>query len=169
VGRTADVVGIPPVRVLSTREGLGLYSASFDPFAVDGVTPPPVPVPTAPCRLHPGGWHGDLGGVLTKVTGQGGVPEVGVAAVAVDVTALGSTAPASVTVWAPGQLEGQVVATMRMNGRGHGSAVVPVASDGTIAFATSAGGTDLAVDVTGYYPVGDQPNSTAVAPLQVRR
>ncbi len=148
-GRAADVVALPPVRVLSTREGLGLT----------------VPEQVAPCRLHPSGWHGDLGGILTKVTGLGGVPEAGVAAVAVSVTALGSTAPAIVSVRAPGQEAGVPVVRVRMNGRSGGSAVVPVASDGTIVLTTSAGGTDLIIDVTGYYLVGDQPNLAVAAPI----
>jgi hypothetical protein len=190
-GRAADVVAVPPVRVLNTRLGLGLvqgwsgyphddgiphdgdYREDAPPPATEPVPPvepmPPVeptplpPVTAAPCRVQPGGWHDDLGGVLTKVTGQGGVPEVGVVAVAVTVTALGSTAPASISVWAPGMAAGSVVATVKMNGRGSGSAIVPVASDGTIAQGTSAGGTDLTVDVTGYYLMGDQPNVTVTS------
>ncbi|MDO9218485.1 MAG: phytase, partial [Lacisediminimonas sp.] len=38
---------------------------------------------------------------------------------------------------------GAPVVRVRMNGGGRGSAIVPVASDGTIALGTSAGGTDL--------------------------
>ncbi len=148
--RAADVIAIPPVRVLSTRDGLGLVLPT---------------IPAAPCRVGPSRWHGEPGGVRTKVTGQGGVPEVGVAAVAVDVTALGSTAPAVVSVRALGQADGTPVVRVALNGRGSGSAIVPVASDGTIALTTSAGATDVTVDVTGYYLVGDQPNITAAAPL----
>lgn len=197
-GRAAEVVAVPPVRVLSTRLGQGLvlgvnnndWTGGTDGLA-DGLTgdptdglqpadltlaPAPVPVPetapepvavpapapTAPCRVHPGGWRGG-GGILTKVTGQGGVPELDVAAVAVTVTALGSTAPATISVRSPGHAEGVPVIGVRMNGRGHGSAIVPVAADGTIALATSAGGVDLLVDVTGYYLVGDQPNVSATS------
>jgi hypothetical protein len=192
-GRSADVIAIPPVRVLSTREGRGLSPGMPDFYGWDGLDdggyrddavdpslpqepapepvpepvpeppPAPAPTPTAPCRVHPSGWHGDPGGILTKVTGQGGVPEAGVAAVAVTVTALGSTAPSDISVGATGDAKRQTVATVRMNGRASGSAVVPVASDGTIALGTSRGATDLTVDVTGYYLVGDQPNTTAVA------
>ena len=123
--------------------------------------PPAVPAPAVPCRLGVAGWGGS-GGVLTKVTGHGGVPDVGVAAVAVPVRVLGSTAPANVLAWGPGQRASEVVATVRMNGRAHGSAIVPVAADGTIALATSAGATDVTVDVTGYFLAGDQPNTPAV-------
>jgi hypothetical protein len=186
-GRAADAIAIAPVRVLSTRDGLGLSAGSGqtdgggphddggfgpqDAFREDVVDPVPEPLPAPdpstaaappiPCRVHPSGWHGG-GGVLTKVTGQGGIPEVGVAAVTVKVTALGSTAPASIGVWAAGQATSQVVTTVRMNGRAMGEAIVPVSADGTIALGTSAGGTDLTVDVIDYYLIGDQPNVTVV-------
>ena len=175
-GRATDVVAVPPVRVLSTREGLGLSQGTYtgwggyddgpadvptDPFAVPA--PAAAPVPQAPCRLHRSGWRGDQGGILTKVTGQGGVPDTGVAAVAVTVRVLGSTAPAEISVWVPGLEGSAVVARVRMNRGASGSAIVPVASDGTIGLTTSAGGADVTVDVTGYYLVGAEPNTTAVA------
>ena len=56
------------------------------------------------------------------------------------------------------------VVTVRMNRSGSGTAIVPVASDGTIAFTTSTGATDLAVDITGYFLAGDQPNVTVATP-----
>ena len=100
-----------------------------------------------------------MGGVRTLVTGQGGVPAGGVVAVAVTVRALGSTAPAQITVGGPGKADRAVVTRVRMNRDARGSAVVPVAADGTIAIGTSAGGTDVTIDVTGYYLSGDQPNT----------
>jgi hypothetical protein len=120
------------------------------------------PIATAPCRLHEGGWHREHPGVLTRATAQGGVPETGVAAVSVTVTALGSTAPSTVTAFAPGEDRAPALLKVRLNGKGRGSAVVPVLADGTIGFSTSAGATDLLVQVTGYYPVGDQPNVVSV-------
>jgi hypothetical protein len=186
-GRGAGAIAIAPVRVLSTGDGLGLSAVSgqtdgwgppddgghgpqdaFRDDVVDpGLEPVPAPDPTTavapaiPCRVHPSGWRGG-GGVLAKVTGQCGVPEVGVAAVTVRVGALGSTAPASISVGPAGEETSQVVTTVRMNGRAMGEAIVPVSSDGTIALGTSAGGTDLTVDVIGYYLIGDQPNVTVV-------
>lgn len=193
-GRAQDVTAVPPVRVLSTRAGVGLATgsgygfgghddwgradgdsgwlgdvtgtqesvedASADPLAV--AAPPPTVV--APCRVRPSGWRGDAGGILTKVTGQGGVPATGVTAVAVTVRALGSTAPAQISVWGPGQDDRGVVMQVRLNRDARGSAIVPVATDGTIALGTSAGGTDVTVVVTGYYLAGDQPNTTWVTP-----
>jgi len=183
VGRAQDVTAVPAVRVLSTRAGLGLASGagygdgdtgwlgdvtgtlelaaepSVDPVAV----PAAPPVAVSPCRVRPSRWRGDAGGVLTRVTGQGGVPASGVVAVAVTVRALGSTAPAEISVWGPGEADRGVVAKVRLNRDATGSAIVPVATDGTIALGTSAGGTDLTVVVTGYYLAGDQPNTTAVS------
>jgi hypothetical protein len=51
-----------------------------------------------------------------------------------------------------------------MNMDAVGTAVVPVSTDGTIALATTAGATDIAVDVVGYYPPGDRPNKTEATP-----
>jgi hypothetical protein len=205
-GRAQEAIAVPPIRVLSTRDGVGLASGpgygagGFDEWSRlsrdgdhgddetgrpndetswpdDGsgteeppgdVPVPPVAVPAAPpavvppCRLGPSGWHGDVGGVLTQVTGQGGVPASGVVAVAVTVRAIQSTAPAEISVWGPGQDAHKVVTTVRLNRDALGSAIVPVASDGTIALGTSAGGTDVTVDVTGYYLAGDQSNRTTV-------
>ena len=202
-GRAQDPTAVPPVRVLSTRDGVGLalgpgYGAggygdwnrsawsddhgdaddgwpddvtvggepapdpSVDPLVEPPVVTAPVPTVVAPCRVRPARWHGDAGGVLTLVTGQGGVPATGVVAVAVTVRAIKSTAPAQISVWGPGQEEREVVMEVRLNRDARGSAIVPVASDGTIALGTSAGGTDVTVDVTGYYLAGDQPNRTTV-------
>ena len=124
--------------------------------------PAPAPVAMAPCRLHASGWRGDQPGLVTKVTGVGDVPASGVAAVAITVTATGSTAPARVSVWSPQQPKATSLFTVRMNGTGRRSAIVPVEADGTIGFTTSAGATDLVVRVTGYYPVGDRPNLVTV-------
>jgi len=185
-GRSAAATPVTPFRALSTRHGTGLvagtdfgfgwgdhggdhggfWGSREDPPVPIYPTAPPVPteppVPVAPCRVHHSGWHGDADGVLTKVTGQGTVPEMGVMAVAINVTAQGSTAPAKISVWTPGQADSAVVVKVRMNHNGKGSAVVPVATDGTIALTTSEGGVDLAVDVTGYYLAGDRPNTPTI-------
>jgi hypothetical protein len=164
LGRALDVVAVPPVTVANTRLGQGVSPAVAQaPEWSDPATPPAPPAPWVPCRLHASGWRGDLPGLLVKVTGQPGVPEAGVAAVAVTVTALGSTAPATVSVWSPDEPAGTELVSVRMNGRGSGTAIVPVEADGTIGFATSAGATDLVVDVTGWFAAGDQPNVVAVS------
>jgi hypothetical protein len=142
-GRAADVVPVEAVRVLGTRKAVGVAER---------------------CRLQQDRWNGDSHRLYVKVTGQGGVPETGVAAVAVQVVAMASNANSSVKIWAPGQSKSQTVANVPMNKDASGTAVVPVASDGTIVLATSAGATDVAVDVIGYYPPGDVANDTAATP-----
>jgi hypothetical protein len=142
-GRAADMIPVEPVKVLGTRKALGVPER---------------------CRLQQDRYSGDSHRIYAKVTGQGGIPATGVAAVAVQVTAMASNAPSSVRIWGPGQSKSQVVAKVPMNMDAVGTAVVPVASDGTIALATSAGATDVTVDVVGYYPSGDVPNTTEATP-----
>ncbi len=142
-GRAADPTPVGPVRVLSTRKAIGIGS---------------------PCRLEQDRWNGDSHRLYVKVTGQGGIPASGVAAVQVQVAGLGSNANTSLRIWSPGQSKSQVVVKEPMNMDATGTAVVPVASDGTIALANSYGATDVTVDVTGYYGAGDTPNTTSATP-----
>jgi hypothetical protein len=142
-GRAAAVVPVDPVHVVGTRKAIGVPER---------------------CRLQQDRYSGDSHRIYAKVTGQGGVPATGVAAVAVQVTSMGSNAPANVRIWGPGESKSQVVVKTPMNMDAIGTAVVPVASDGTIALATSAGAADIAVDVVGYYPAGDVPNTTDATP-----
>ncbi len=142
-GRAADLVGVAPVRVLNTRNATG------------------IPVR---CRLEQDRWSGDSHRLYAKVTGLGGIPETGVAAVAVQVTALGSNSQANVRIWSPGQSKSQVVVKVPMNMDAVGTAIVPVSTAGTIVLATSSGATDVAVDVVGWYPAGDVPNDTQATP-----
>jgi hypothetical protein len=174
-GRAADVVAVPPVRVLSTREGHGLSQGTYTGWG--GYDDGPADVPTDRSRFRAGGRACSAGALPAAPVGlarrpgrhpdeghrAGRVPDTGVAAVAVTVRVLGSTAPAEISVWVPGLEGSAVVARVRMNRGASGSAIVPVASDGTIGLTTSAGGADVTVDVTGYYLVGAEPNTTAVA------
>jgi len=142
-GRAADMVPIAPVKVLGTRKAVGVPER---------------------CRLQQDLYSSSSHRIFAKVTGQGGVPADGVAAVAVQVTAMGSNAPSKVRIWAPGQSKSEVVVKVPMNMDAVGTAVVPVSTEGTIALATSAGATDLTIDVVGYYPPGDVPNTTTATP-----
>ncbi len=142
-GRVADAVPIAPMRVLNTRNATG------------------VPVR---CRLEQDRWSGDSHRIYVKVTGLGGVPETGVAAVAVQVTAQGSNSQSSVRIWSPGQNKSHVVVKVPMNMDAVGTAIVPVSTQGTIVLATSSGATDIAVDVVGWYAPGDVPNDTEATP-----
>lgn len=138
-----DMVGVNPVRVLDTAAGVGVAGR---------------------CRLEQDRWSGDSHRLFPKVTGVGDVPASGVSGVKVRVTAVNSNAPAKIRAWSPGQSKSQVAVTVGINGTAGGEVVVPVASDGTIALATSAGATDLTVDVLGYYRSGaNGPAATAPA------
>ena len=149
--RAAGVVGIGQFRVLGTRSGKGVQTR---------------------CRLQQDRWKGDSRRLFPKVTGQGGVPETGVAAVLVRVSALGNNAPTTIRAWAPGSSSSVPVVKAPMNSDSSGDAIIPVATDGTIAIATITGATDITVDVLGYYPDGSETENkaevvsdTLVAPL----
>jgi hypothetical protein len=142
-GRAADVVPIEPVRVLATRLALGVPER---------------------CRLQQDTISGDSKRIYAKVTGMGGIPAEGVAAVAVKVAALGANAPSRIRIWGPGEGRSDIVVKVPMNKDATGTAIVPVANDGTIALANGAGATDVAVDVLGWYPAGNVPNATVGTP-----
>lgn len=149
--RAAGVVGIGQFRVLGTRSGKGVETR---------------------CRLQQDRWKGDSRRLFAKVTGEGGVPETGVAAVLVRVTAMGNNAPTTIRAWAPGSSSSVPVVKAPMNSDSSGDAIIPVSQNGTIAIATFAGATDIAVDVLGYYPDGSETENkaevvsdTLVAPL----
>ena len=142
-GRAADMVPIEPVRVLATRAALGVPGR---------------------CRLQQDTISGDSKRIYAKVTGMGGVPAEGVAAVAVNVAALGANAPSRIRIWGPGEGRSDIVVKVPMNKDATGTAIVPVANDGTVALANAAGATDVAVDVLGWYPAGDVPNATVGTP-----
>ena len=149
--RSAGVVSVPQFRALGTRSGKGVES---------------------PCRLQQDRWKGDSRRLFAKVTGQGGVPETGVAAVLVRVSALGNNAPTTIRAWSPGASSSVPVVKAAINTDAYGDAIVPVAQNGTIAIATIAGATDITVDVLGYYPVGEGAENkaevvsdTIIAPL----
>ena len=128
-----DMVAIDPVRVLETWTGNGV---------------------AARCRLQQDRWSGDSHRLFVNVLGKGGVPASGVSGVKVRVTAANSNAPSIVRVWSPGQTASQPVVRVGINGTQDGTAIVPVSTDGTIALATTAGATDVAVDVLGWFKSG---------------
>ena len=148
-----DMIAVEPVRVLSTADGIGIEQR---------------------CRLQQDRWSGDSHRIFARVIGQGAVPATGVSGVRIRLTAVQSNASSTVRVWSPGQTKSQPAVKVGMSADAAAEVVVPVASDGTIALATSAGATDLAVDVLGYYLSGaggpavqpvPQPGATPAPPL----
>ncbi len=90
--------------------------------------------------------------LVMNPTGTAGVPQFGVRAVALNLTAINPSAWTHLTAWPAGQP--QPVAS-NVNARAGQNAanlvVVPVGDDGTIAIANNSGTVDLAVDVAGWY------------------
>jgi alpha-tubulin suppressor-like RCC1 family protein len=101
-----------------------------------------------------------------EVTGRGGVPADGVAAVVLNVTATAPTTTTYVTVWPSGAprpnastlnaAADQTVAN---------SIIVGVGSDGRVALYNDAGNTFLIVDVAGWFPAGSGFTPTTPARL----
>lgn len=132
----ADVVGwygdgaslgfapLPPSRVLDSRDGTGGVSGRL--------------VPGRPARL--------------VVAGAGGVPNTGVRAAVLNVTAIGALASGHLTAFAGGApvplashlnyTRGQTVPNL---------VVVPVAPDGTVSLLSNAGSPHVVADIVGWY------------------
>jgi len=118
-------VGLKPARLLDTRSGVGAPAAKVGA----GQT------------------------LVLQVTGRGGVPSSGVAAVSINITATRPTVGSYLTVWPTGQARptasilnfaaGQTIAN---------STVVGVSASGQVSIFNSSGSTDVLVDVSGWFP-----------------
>ncbi len=130
--------GVTPSRLLDTRIGNG--------------------APAAP--IGPGGT------VDLQITGRGGIPDTGVAAVVLNVTVTEPTASGFVTVWPTGAgrptasnlnfTAGQTVPNL---------VIAKVGASGKVSLFNSAGATHLVADVSGYYGTGSQLVPTVPARL----
>ena len=121
---TTQFVPVPPTRILDTREGIGAPKA----------------------KLGPGG-RIDL-----QIAGVAGVPDAGVSAVVLNVTATGSTQAGFVSVYPSGTRQ-PVVSNLNLETVGQTAAnlvTVKVGDNGRVTL-FSSGGTDLVADVAGYY------------------
>ena len=138
VPRTPMVfVPVPPKRIVTTATGWGVGGNACRLFAAS-------PYFYGNTRLD------------ARVTGVGGVPTTGVAAVALQVTMSEPNAYASVSAGPTGgTIPGVARVSAPLNGSGSSLVVLPVGAGGKVSFRTSMGATDLGVDVVGYYlPVG---------------
>jgi len=87
-----------------------------------------------------------------QVTGRGGIPTSGVAAVAVSITTTGSSANSPLTVYPTGATRPAVTTHTAMPGENLDNiAMIKPGRDGKISVYNDAGTTDLLVSVTGYY------------------
>jgi RHS repeat-associated protein len=128
-GSGSSFQALNPARILDTRAGVNTGSC------------------VGPCQSIPSG-----GALSVHVAGQGGVPDAGATAVAVNVTVLNGPNYGFLTLWPidaarpnAAQLNyapGQTVAN---------SAIVKMAADGTISVYALAGPVDILIDVHGYY------------------
>ena len=144
-GAGSEYVPVDPVRVLDTKYGVGL---------------------DAPCRLStPPSWNPTHGDAVVHVTGVGSLPADGIAAVAVRVTAY-RTSGILPTVYARSTAASasMPVVTALSASSYVGTAVVPVADDGTIRFWVDRGGADVQADVVGYVALPPAPDAGATPP-----
>jgi hypothetical protein len=103
------------------------------------------------CYLQQRRWSGDDRSTAIRVTGRKGVPNAGVQAVAVRVTAYSSNAPGWITASGSPGASGPKAVSLAMDGSSAGTAIVPVSDTGRIWLATVAGHARVAVDVLGYF------------------
>jgi hypothetical protein len=135
---------LPPARVLDTRAGA---------TTVDGLA----------------AGAGALGPASTRevqVTGRAGVPTSGVAAVVLNLTATGPTAPGFLTAFARGATRPNASALNFPPGKTvAGAVIVAVGTGGRVNIFNSAGSTHVIADVTGWVPTG--AGYTGVVPARL--
>jgi PQQ-like domain len=138
-----ELIAITPTRVLDTRTGLG--------------------GPKAPVR---GG-----SALAVTVTGRSGVPTSGVSAVALTVTAVKPLGPGYVTVSGHGLPRPTTSNLNLITGRTVGNMVVVVpGADGRVdLFNGAITGTNLLVDISGYYRTGSAAQPGGYSPLAPTR
>src|SRR5664279_1166301 len=112
-----------------------------------------------------------LGTATVQVTGQGGVPDSGVAAAVLNVTAVAPQAAGFITVWPAGiAWPGTSNLNFQAGQDIPNTVIVPVGTDGKIQlFNGSGGAVDLVVDVTGYTLAGAPTAAGAVVSVPPAR
>jgi hypothetical protein len=116
--------------------------------------------PLAPSRIldtrvgkgAPLGPVGPGGSIHLQVTGEGGVPTLGVSAVVLNVTVTGPTTSGHITVWPTGASMPTASSLNFSTGwTGANSVTTALGNGGRVDLFNSAGNTHLIVDVVGYY------------------
>ncbi|MDW3215887.1 MAG: hypothetical protein R8G01_17955 [Ilumatobacteraceae bacterium] len=104
----------------------------------------------------PGGPIGTNDTVELVVTGRGGVPAASVAAVVLNVTATGPTAPSFLTAWPTGEARPEASNVNFVPGQSVPNLVVAkVGTGGKVSIFNRFGTVDVVVDVAGYFPETD--------------
>lgn len=136
--------------------------------------------PVSPFRVldtRPGSPIGPKASISLTVTGKGGVPATGVAAIVVNVTAVQPTASTFLTVYPAGEAR-----PTASNLNAPARAVIPnlvsskVGSNGRIVLYNHAGATDVVVDIAGWYddllrrhPVASATGGMRLSPITPHR
>jgi RHS repeat-associated protein len=147
----------------------GQYTALATPARVLDTRPAPqraglCPTTTAQCTTVPSG-----GTRAVRVSGQGGIPTSGVAAVAVNVTSIGSTGGGFLTVWGPGSRPNTSNVNYLTGATITNLTITALSSTGTINIWAQTQ-TDVIVDVVGWYatPTGQAGGElTAINPTRI--
>ena len=138
-------VALAPARLLDTRPG----ESTTDEFGAGG------------------GAVGAGDTISMHVAGRGGVPATGVAAVALNVTAVDATVDTYVSVFRSGAAR-PATSSLNPSGTGHAipnMVIVPLSTSGDVDLYNHAGSVQLIADVAGYFPVGS--SYTAVSPARL--
>ncbi len=152
---TVSVAGV-------NRVGTGIAATSAAVVPVAATTPagygqyvPLTPARIVDTRSGLGGVSSPLGAAATQpftLTGVGGVPETGVSAVAVSVTAITPSSAGYLTVWPTGRTRPQVSqVTFAASTTTASLVVAKLGTDGQISVYNSAGTTHVLLDIEGYY------------------
>jgi hypothetical protein len=150
----------------------GYYSTPDQSPGPDGLFNPLVPARLLDTRsagfspLGPGGVN------TVQVTGMGGVPGSGVAAVVLNLTVTGPTRASYLTAWASGATRPMVSNLNFVAGQTVANRVVVMLSfDGKADFFNSAGTTDIVVDVNGWFTdstvTGTGSRFSPMAPVRI--
>ncbi len=146
------VAGVSPsdVRAAPARPGAGLQALT--PARLLDTRPG---TQTIDNRYVGTGPLGAASSLDVEVTGRGGVPATGVAAVVLNVTATGPTATTYVTVWPTGAARPNASTLNTTDGMTvANSIIVGVGTDGKVSVYNDAGDTFLILDVAGWFAAG---------------
>ena len=144
----ADIVGyftagngitaLTPTRILDTRSGIGAPATTVGPdSSID---------------LH--------------VLGRAGIPDTGVSAVAINVTAVDPTSPSYITVWPTGHPRPDASNLNVQAGTTIPNFVIaPIGNDGNISLYNERGNVHLLADIVGYFTAGN--GITALTPTRI--
>jgi predicted outer membrane repeat protein len=162
---STDVVVDLEGYVAPASAGTGL----FNPLPPSRICDTRAEGPNVPANQCNGdGTHaGTLGpeGILTvQVTGEGGVPSSGVAAVVLNVTVTNTTAPSFLTAWPKGATQPLASNLNWVTGKTvPNRVIVPVGTGGQVSIYNRFGSTDVIVDVGGWFTDSSNPSATGTS------